>query len=152
MSAPSLDHERRLWFLETMADLLGCTTPTPLDDECRPDVVRVDLRRARLLVGDAKHSETPSCAATRKRLLRYVNRSSSWCRAGFVAVIAVCHDRQWEAQGWLDLLRDIVDGNISLQPVLCGSASFDSQTTVTWLEARYVALPSADRQDGGAAH
>ena len=134
MSAPSLDHERRLSFIESIADLVGCTAPTPLGGQCQPDVVRIDVHRSRLLVGDAKHSETPSCGATRRRLERYVRMASAWGRVGFIVLFAICHDRRWEAERWLELLLDIVNNEASLQPMLAGSACFDQEMTVTWLE------------------
>src|SRR5688572_22846386 len=116
MGAPNFDHERRLSFIEALADLLGCTTTVVLDEDCRPDVVRVDMRRVRLLVGDAKDTETPSCDATRQRFERYAQHASPWAEAGFAVVFAICHDRRWEAVRWSEFLRARVSGVGSLQP------------------------------------
>lgn len=139
MVAPSFDHERRLLFVESMADLLGCTTPTLLGGQCRPDVVRMDIHRGRLLVGDAKDTETPSRAATRRRFQRYAQAASAWGHVGFVVLFAICHDRRWEAERWVELLRDVVRQEPRLQPKVAGSACFDQDTTVTWLEAVAIA-------------
>lgn len=134
MPAPTLQHERRREFLRTIATLAGYTVDCSLDDECRPDVVRVDMLRARILIGEAKDTETPSCPATRQRLLRYAKAAASWTEIGFAVKFAICHGRQLESECWLALLRDVVQGDGTLLPRSAGSALFDEATTLTWVE------------------
>jgi len=75
---PSPVHESRVELLRSLGILLGyLKTPAPaLPDGSEPDLFQFDPDRHRLLIGDAKATETPGNGATRLRLRHYV----TWAR------------------------------------------------------------------------
>lgn len=147
MSAPTAQHERRAQFIDDLASLIGCTMEARLDDAYRPDVVRIDPRRGRLLIGEAKHWEAPGSIATGRRLNRYGALAAHWSKIGFGVLFLVCHDRHWESERWLQVLASVVGSHGTMRPIAAGSASFDAETTIAWLECvpRKRAVPMTPR-------
>jgi hypothetical protein len=136
VSPPSIPHERRVEFLKTLAALAGCTGGVGgrLPDGSRPDVVRYAVGRRLLFVADAKHSETPGCAATRARLAAYMG----WVRGHFVSggasVVAICFGRRGDGDGWLQSLMALA----KLTGVPCsesGVTEFAPDLLVAWLSS-----------------
>lgn len=104
MSAPTAQHESRVDTLTALADLAGYTVDVRLDGHLNPDVTRLHRTSARLLVADAKATESPEDRATRARLTGYAERCASWRRAGFEVSLAVCHGED-QAGAWQACLR-----------------------------------------------
>lgn len=71
MGAPTSAHESRVAELETLAALAGFVGLVVLPWRLRPDVVRICPGNGALFLGDAKHTETAGCRATRARLRWY---------------------------------------------------------------------------------
>lgn len=97
-------HDERAEFLACLATMLGCWEEVggELPDGRRPDVLRVDSRRNVLFVGDAKHTEGPSCSATLGRLQEYLRWASVHVRRrDGIAVFAVCFGRSQDETGWV---------------------------------------------------
>lgn len=99
MSAPTAQHESRVDTLAALADLAGYTVDVRLDGQLNPDVTRLHRSSPRLLVADAKATESPDARATRARLTGYAERCASWRRAGFEVSLAVCHGED-QAGAW----------------------------------------------------
>jgi hypothetical protein len=109
--SPGLLHERRRHLLDDMASLMAFPPATDpmlaLPDGSIPDVLRIDIYRRRLFIGDAKDVETPGNTATRRRLSHYVLWACAATRKGFDVVVAICHGRQWEALDWARTLNTL---------------------------------------------
>ncbi len=150
MSAPSDKHERRRAFIMSIADLVGCVTDWSLDERSRPDVVRMDLPKGRLLIGEAKHTEDPSCQATRARLVRYASLADAWSARGFNVLFVVCHDRLWTSEEWAKLLVGITAYEPNLSPCFAGGATFDEHTAMTWLVTTSRVQRELGKQGGGS--
>lgn len=98
MSASAV-HERRVGVLTTLGALAGCRAAARLDPGLSPDVVAADHRLRVLFVGDAKATETAGCAATARRLRRYLRATEIWRAAGYIVRVALCASRdtsEWE--------------------------------------------------------
>jgi hypothetical protein len=131
MSAPGASHELRRGALDTMAIMAGFTASCRLGEGLQPDVVRADLRRAYLLVGEAKDTETPGTAATAARYTKYAHEARRWLRAGFTVVLAICHGDTWLAADWASFL--------AARAAACGgrrgavrTISVDDSNVITW--------------------
>ena len=143
MSAPSEAHEHRVELLEQLADLAGLRDPFGLGAGLIPDVSRVDNRCRRLLVGDAKNTETPGCEATGRRLRRYVVPLSGHLRSGVEArlVLAVpLHGT--DACMWLRMLLRTV---APLPVTEFGHLDVDYTTTLVWVHLQATPPRSVDR-------
>jgi hypothetical protein len=98
-------HNQRVEFLDALAALMGCKVKLGgvLPDGRRPDVLRMDVRRGVLFIGDAKDTESPGCRATQVRLLRYLD----WLRAHVArterrGVFALCFGKEADADRWVE--------------------------------------------------
>jgi hypothetical protein len=105
VTAPSALHEQRVRTLQAIGDLAGFVDTSRLDQGNRPDVFQVNVARGRLLVGDAKASESPGIYATKLRLVGYLRAMLPWHRAGFEIAIILCVPSR-DADRWLRLLID----------------------------------------------
>lgn len=105
---PSERHERRVEILAGLAQLTGHHADLGAwPDDTIPDVLRADLSRRRIYVGDAKASEYPGNRDTVARLSGYVAWLAVAVRAGAMASLMLCAPGQQEAEGWgrvVDLL------------------------------------------------
>jgi len=96
-------HNRRAALLDSLALLSGCTATVPggFPDGGRPDVLRLDLSRRLLFVGDAKNTEPPTCRETQARLMAYIRWLSAHVQfTRGRAVLAVCFARRGHSGGW----------------------------------------------------
>ena len=126
-------HDERAEVLRTVAVLAGYTTPTQLGELLIPDVVLLDLRRRRLLVGDAKDTETPGNQQTGDRLARYAAAARSWAAAGFAVRLAVCHGLPARPASWVGLLLAV--GRRAAWHVLdVGAMPVDVGTALSWAD------------------
>lgn len=128
MSAPTAQHESRVDTLAALADLAGYTVEVRLDSHLNPDVTRLHRSSARLLVGDAKATESPENRATRARLTGYAERCASWRRAGFEVSLAVCHGED-QAGAWQACLG-VVSSLARLGPCTTTCGPIDGTTWV----------------------
>jgi hypothetical protein len=100
MSEPSALHESRVSTLAELATLAGYSVDVQLASSLRPDVCRLHSTRPSLLVSDAKATERPGDAETRRRLMAYTAAAHMWLSAGFDVAIGICHgadpQRHWE--------------------------------------------------------
>lgn len=135
MSAPSPAHELRVRELESLATLSGITGAVQLGLLAEPDVVRVDLGRRLLFVGDAKETETPGNRRTRSRLASYVREADLVLAKGGTCVIAIAHPVPSSARRWANLLNGILEG-AGLPASSVTSCTIDSTITVTAAVAR----------------
>ena len=133
MTAPSTLHEERVALLEACAVLAGHLTPGRLAPDEYPDVVRLDLHRCSLFVGDAKATETPGCAATRARVHGYLRAIRAWTRDGFTARVALCHGRPDQAGGWTELLQHAARC-AAIDVTHTGCDDLEPGTVVTWVD------------------
>jgi hypothetical protein len=144
MSAPTKAHERRRFFLSSLADLMGCTARLPIDERRRPDVVQIDTRRGWLFVGDAKATEEPSNRETAIRLRRYSRSAAKWAACRFVIVFAICHGHASMSAAWAQLILEVTRG-AGLTPRHAGGATFDDETAITWVFATAVEQQGSPR-------
>lgn len=105
-NVPSRTHEIRRSQLETVASAAGYHLPMYLPDGRRPDVLRLHIERPSLFLGEAKHTEGPTDAASTERLYHYVEWLVPLYRKGISSILAVGHPRgtelQWqERMSWL---------------------------------------------------
>jgi hypothetical protein len=115
--------------LAALADLAGYTVDVRLDGHLKPDVSRLHQSSPRLLVADAKATESPHDRATRARLTGYAERCASWRRAGFEVSLAVCHGED-HAGAWQACLRS-VSSIARLGPCTATRRSIDGTTWVS---------------------
>jgi hypothetical protein len=87
MGAPTTTHESRVGQLETLAALAGFSAPFVLPWRLRPDVARTCPYNGAVFLGDGKHTEDPSCAATRARLRWYGIAAPTLSATGTVTLV-----------------------------------------------------------------
>lgn len=132
---PSEAHEDRRRALDALAILTGHTAALPwgFPDGLRPDVLRCDLSRSSLFVGDAKEVETPGCLETRVRLLRYIRWVASHVQTGRrTATLAICFGPASQARGWQETL-EVLSHEAGMEPILCQHDRLGSGFNVVWL-------------------
>ena len=103
MSAPSALHEDRVRTLQTLATLAGFTLSGGLLGGTRPDVLGLDVDRRRVLVGDAKATESAGTYSTRLRLTSYFRAANRWHGRGFEVAALLCVPSDL-SDHWLRLL------------------------------------------------
>lgn len=145
MSAPTAQHESRVGILAALADLAGYTVDVRLDGRLQPDVTRLHRSSARLLIADAKATESPTDRATRARLTRYAERCASWRCAGFEVALALCHGED-HAGAWRACLG-VVSALACLGPWTTTVRAIDGTAWVSLTR-----FPAATSTDGVAAH
>jgi hypothetical protein len=116
--------------LRAMGMLAGCVMTTRLDTQLAPDVVLTDLRHRRLFVGDAKATETAGCAATSRRLRRYVRATTAWRSSRYVVRVAICTapSHEWRAA----LLAAVRDAG--LVAMATGAIEIAGVDQVSWVD------------------
>lgn len=127
-------HDSRVEFLDTLAVLLRCTESVgfQLPDGCRPDVLRMDIDRNILFIGDAKVTESPGCKQSQVRLLRYLRWLSAHIdRPKAFGLFAICFGRRIDAEGWLSTISSLAH-EISLYTTEPGVVRFDHHLFVAW--------------------
>ena len=126
-------HALKVEFLDALAVLLGCESALggAFPDGRRPDVLRADLGRRALFVGDAKHSERPGSRETQARLLGYMRWLSSHVRAGGIGVFAVCFARESDTGGWAEALSTL-EREVGLERTTRGGERFEPGLVVVW--------------------
>jgi hypothetical protein len=112
-------------------------------------VVRLDLGRKILFVGDAKETETPGSWATRQRLGRYATAVAPAALAGADVIFAVAHPSSMTGKQWTRLLTDVI-GSAGLIPLSKSSCILYRGTTVTAVVA--AASPGRAVSKGGYVH
>lgn len=107
--APSSEHERRVRLLDAVGALAGFSAFGRFGCDRQPDVVRVDLRGARVFVGDAKATETAGITATRMRIAGYARALRSWRAAGFDVWVVLCAGPSTHSalDAWAEMLTTI---------------------------------------------
>lgn len=103
MTAPTGLHESRVATIRSALRLAGFTPDEPFDTNSRPDVVGVDHHRHRIVIADAKASESAGTYATRIRLADYFRAADRWREAGFEVAALMCVPAE-SASRWLELL------------------------------------------------
>lgn len=106
------EHRERTALLDSLATLAGFHSLLPAFADGRtPDVLRLDLRRGGLFVGDAKAQDGPRTAESYLRVRRYV----AWASAHLsrpdrrlVLALAVPHERSADWATLLDVLVEDV--------------------------------------------
>lgn len=144
MTAPSVAHERRAGVLDALAVLAGFSVElTCWPDGTRPDVLRADVARRRLFVGEAKETESPGRTDTAERLARYLG----WVAAARadLAYVAVCFGRHADRRGWIRLLEQLSrPAGVDLAFVACWT--FDATHHVIVVDVRAVFRASPPRR------
>jgi len=105
-------HETRVRFLETLAELIGCTLGigATIADGSRPDVFRTNIGLPALFVGEAKNTERPTCAATQYRMRNYFKWLSAFQhRACGTGIFAICFGNELESSGWIETVNRLAD-------------------------------------------
>lgn len=103
---PGVDHEYRRQELDTMLLLAGLTSRFRLRASMQPDVARFDPRSPRVAIADAKGTETPGNAETRRRLLAYARACVPWANAGWAVSLSIGADTHHGA-GWRQALQSV---------------------------------------------
>jgi hypothetical protein len=133
MSAPSVTHERVRDDLNTLALLAGYGVPLVFPVSLIPDVARIDPRRLRVFVGDAKHTETPNNYETRRRLAQYVGHIARWIHADFGVTLAIAYDD--ETSRWQPTVETLF-ADSGLLVADSGSEVFSLGFVVAWATTR----------------
>ena len=130
-------HELRREFLDSLAVLSGYAQELDggLPDGRRPDVLRIDLKRQRLFIGDAKDSESPKDLNAGVRLLAYFR----WLSTHVVArsgrgTVAICFGNARHARGWIATLKTLAQ-EAGIAEVVTGVEKFSSDFFVVWCDA-----------------
>ena len=140
--APSAPHEARVELLATAAILSGCRSPVLVESGLRPDVAVADHPGRRLFVGNAKATETSACAATGRRLRRYLRAISPWRANGYHVRLVLCVEKgsgDWAGQ--LARLCHSVGAGVA---VAGRTAEFGGDSELAWID-----LPAVDVGSGG---
>lgn len=130
-------HGRRVEFLDSLAILMGCEGALggELPDGRRPDVLRYDLERRRLFVGDGKHSESPGNKETQARLQRYLKWLCAHVEGGGLGVFAVCFGKESDTGAWTSTI-EMLGREVGLDHMRRGVKRFEPELVVVWSEFR----------------
>ena len=93
--------------------------------------MRADHRTSRLVIADAKDTETAGCFATRHRLLRYCEAARKWGNSGYTIRVAICHGAQ--TGNWIRTLTSVVS-QAGLKVIDRGVLTLDAHETVSWVD------------------
>jgi len=108
VSAPGERHEALVYGLGTLAALMGFTLPHDgrLPDGARPDVLREDLWRRRLFIGDAKASEWPE-GIVLQRVSGYAVWMEAHRLAGGTGMLLIATPMSHMAAAWVKALAEL---------------------------------------------
>jgi hypothetical protein len=140
MTAPTPEHVERVALLDTLAQLAGCRSRTLLAPSLFPDLVRVDLVRRRLLVGDAKAVETSACYETHRRLRRYFRAVRRWLDNGFTVRVTLCHPLP-SAEDWRRRLAGDAHA-AGLSVLSSGSRVIGGSDALSWVDVGHASMMS----------
>ena len=148
---PSPAHESRQEFLLTIATLLGCTLGCgeTFADGTRPDVLRYAPDGSRLVIGDAKATETPGILATQIRILHYLHWARAHTTRGGQSIILISCGRAAEAPHWRNTLRFLAH-EASLPLAATGIEEFASNLLLIWADSGLHYLSAHHRQAGAS--
>lgn len=136
MSAKRMaEHNVKAKFLDGLAILLGCkeNLAVGFPDGGKPDVLRADIERSVLFVGDAKHTETPGCTATKVRLLHYFRWLAAHVGGGNrLGIFALCFGAGSDRDHWRHAIREIAS-LVGLRISDSGYCQFASDLNIVWL-------------------
>lgn len=135
MSAPSDLHEVRVGLLSDLATLSGYSVEVHIACVLRPDISRIQRACPRLLIADAKASESPSNTETRLRLRRYATAAWPWLTARNSVDFAICHDPD-PAEQWVQCLREVVE-SVGLAGSATSVTVIEPQSWVTRMGVRF---------------
>lgn len=127
-------HNCKVEFITTLAELLGCRGQmgNEFPDGRRPDVLRIDLRRCILFVGDAKHTESPGCKATQSRLREYLHwLSVHVSRESRLGIFTICFSKESEIPKWIKTVS-LLGAGVDLNCKDFGVKQFEPGVIVTW--------------------
>jgi hypothetical protein len=128
-------HGRRVEFLDALAILMGCegTLNGELPDGRRPDVLRYDVERRILFIGDAKHWETPGNRETQARLQHYFKWLRSHVEGCGLGIFAVCFGRRSDTSAWTETM-EMLGREVGLYYTRRGVERFGPGLLVAWSE------------------
>ena len=128
------EHNKKARLLNDLAILLGCDggLHSGFPDGRRPDVVRIDVVRQILFIGDAKQTETPRCKMTTIRLRSYLR----WLRAHVrdaerLGIVALCFEKRSHRKGWSQTVMDTA-AFVGLRTYRHGFCSFGKRLNIVW--------------------
>lgn len=124
-------HEHRVRLLTTLAVIGGRHRPTRLDARLTPDAVLIDRRGRRLLIGDAKATETPADAATARRLRRYLRVARGCAEDGYAVRVVVCCPGR--ADAWEQLLLRTA-AEVAAPVAAHGHHRIGDDDTLSWID------------------
>lgn len=130
-------HDLRIEFLDSLSVLAGYAQKLDcgLPDGRRPDILRIDLKRQRLFIGDAKDSESPKDLNTGARLLAYFRWLSTHVVArGGRGTVAICFGNARHVRGWTNTLR-MLSQEAGIAEVVTGVERFGTGFFVAWCDA-----------------
>jgi hypothetical protein len=139
------DHDKKVRFLNELAILLGCTRNLSgrFPDGRRPDILRADIQRYILFIGDAKQTETPGCSMTKMRLANYCRWLAANVDGGKrLGILVVCFARLSDRHGWNKTISNLLMC-AGISKCDSGFSSFDENLNVVWVVlGKAIALPS----------
>ncbi len=139
-------HEAGVASLNTLADLVGCASTVRLPDEHRPDVLRCDLAREILYVGEAKYAERPTDVAAVTRLRSYLDWIKAyWANGERAAILALCFTHTEDGPAWHGALLAAIRESALPEPTI-RSDQIDGATNVLMLWWRSSRTSSASRR------
>lgn len=109
-------HDKRVRFLEVLADLIGCHEHIVpgFPDGTMPDVLRKNSRGGMLFVADAKNTETPGNIDTQVRLSNYIRWVAMHVNSGKgSAIFLICFRRASDGPHWHKTLMRFATDNLS---------------------------------------
>ncbi len=127
-------HNSKALFLDALAVLVGCRDSIGgmLPDGRRPDVLRIDLDREILFVGDAKNTESTGNKETLVRLLSYLRWLAVHVtkRKG-IGIFAICFAERADSVKWENTVLMLAH-EIDLICTEFGINTFGSGLNVAW--------------------
>lgn len=106
-----------------------------LPDGCQPDVLRGNLARRLLFLGDAKDTETPGCRATQMRLHRYFRWARCHTDNGGTTILAVCFGRRRDSAAWVRTLATLA-AEVGIAWASIDVAKLTSENLLAWMIIR----------------
>ena len=128
------DHNSKALFLDALAILVGCRDSLGgvLPDGKRPDVLRIDLDREILFMGDAKNTESPGNKETLVRLSRYLRwLALHVTKKNRIGIFAICFAKRADAIKWENAML-MLAREINLICAKFGRNTFGLKLNVTW--------------------
>jgi hypothetical protein len=98
-----------------------------------PDVLRLDVSRGIVFLGDAKHTEYPECKDTQVRLSRYLSWLASFLNGKRgIGFFGICFGNAAHAHGWVEVIQRLCE-EAGLSCIRQGLDYFGSGRIVAWL-------------------